>query len=379
MLYQKKYNGSALVVSLIILAIIVISALNLSLIAVQERKASIGESASNRAFQMADMGIEKVMNLILRGNYTHINESETNGINYSSAEMNCNGSTGRIESSARDVSVQLYGDALAPLNCDSNERVSEITVIGSYGNAKTTQRVINAPVVNNFSKLLLHFNDNFSDSSNNGHNASAEGTVNFDSNGVSSDFNDAVSFSATSYLEIDDSEDFNFGGNDFTLEAWVKFPSSIVDYPTIISRGDSSGGSYRNSSFWFYYDTSKNKLVFQYYNEDNDNIKTLDLNEMWNPNLNQWYHIVFERNGANGYFFIDGEKKNSTGNQFGDDSIYYNSADNYPLVIGGYYTNGSFDGESQFIGQIDELRISKGVARWLDDFNVWEVEYDAND
>lgn len=77
-------------------------------------------------------------------------------------------------------------------------------------------------------------------------------------------------------------------------------------------------------------------------------------------NLNQWNHIAVTKNGSSSYFFVNGILQGTDSSSSG--SISGQSA---PLEIGrmqgyGGYTNIYFD----------ELRISKGIARWTSDFTV---------
>lgn len=66
----KKLKASVLVVSLIIMAIVLLTALSISLTSIRQRNASIGASKSTAAYQNAETGIEKAMNIVTGANST---------------------------------------------------------------------------------------------------------------------------------------------------------------------------------------------------------------------------------------------------------------------------------------------------------------------
>lgn len=385
-LQNRKNKGSALVVALFILAIILISALSITLVAVKERKASIGSAGSNKAYQASETGIESVMQLIMKGNHEYIN-SGTNSLFSSLASISASCNSSHIIEGA-GYKVQFLDKDSNPIDCDDiSLPVSDIIKIKSVGESSNSKRAVEALVSNKNTKLLMHFNDinndgDFNDSSYfyYGYNISNEGSVSVDGTGPILAGTNYAKFSAPGdYVQIEDASstddvDFDFSDKDFTIEAWVKF-DNLGTYPAIISQGDSSSGNYDGSSFWFYLydDGGTEKLAFQYY-YDNNNDRIIETD--WTPDTTNWHHLVFERKGDNGYFFIDGVRQTSSGSFNSTDSIY---SSGYPLIVGGWFSEGSFDSTSQFFGDMDEIRITKGVARYTNDFDPWEdVEYVPN-
>jgi hypothetical protein len=65
---KQKRKGSALVVTLILMGVILVIALSISLRSIRERKAAMGGSKSAEAYQVAETGIEAIMNALLTGN-----------------------------------------------------------------------------------------------------------------------------------------------------------------------------------------------------------------------------------------------------------------------------------------------------------------------
>lgn len=89
-------------------------------------------------------------------------------------------------------------------------------------------------------------------------------------------------------------------------------------------------------------------------------------NTLWTPSLNTWYHIAITRD-ANGTIrhFINGQQVNSWVN------TYPLTSGSQNLFIGGIngYSSSSLN------GNIDEVRISKGIARWTASFTPPDHEY----
>jgi hypothetical protein len=65
---KKNKKASVLIVSLLILGAVITIALSLALVAVRERKTAMSSSRSQVAYQMADQGVEMLMNALLKVN-----------------------------------------------------------------------------------------------------------------------------------------------------------------------------------------------------------------------------------------------------------------------------------------------------------------------
>ncbi len=66
-------KGSVLVLSLIILAFMLVSALSVATISVTEKRASLATDKSSRSFQVADTGVEMVLQQIYKNSHTDLN------------------------------------------------------------------------------------------------------------------------------------------------------------------------------------------------------------------------------------------------------------------------------------------------------------------
>jgi hypothetical protein len=160
----------------------------------------------------------------------------------------------------------------------------------------------------------------------------------------------------TDHVTVPDSDDFNFGAGDLTIDFWVKFaglPGAVYSFC-----GQSQDAS-----------------NYQYYGLRNDSSGNFDWRganivagvscssglQRSNPEvvINQWYHIAFVRTGSNWMIFQDGVQMGTTTTD--TDPMAALAA---PFFIGNY---GSIS-NNYFMGSLDEFRISTGVARWTENF-----------
>ncbi|PIP27908.1 MAG: hypothetical protein COX29_03985 [Candidatus Moranbacteria bacterium CG23_combo_of_CG06-09_8_20_14_all_35_22] len=382
---NKKNKGSVLVVTLLILAVILISVLSTTLVAVKERKASMGSAISNKAYQTSEEGIETVMQAITRGNHDYISNN-SNSVNDLRGNLpnglDCDMNTGLLEGT--DYNVQLLDSASTQIDCyDSTKPVSEIVKIKSVGTSSNSKRAVKALVLNKSTKLLMHFNgeDPPMDSSYSyaGYDIINQG-VTFPSPDPILDGTDYATFpsSGINYIKIEDNDDndgidFNFLDQDFTIEARVKIENTTSSLPTIVSKWSDEPSEIQ---FRFYYNnnladsTNYHKLSFQYRT-------TAGTSNTWRSevvSLNDWHHIAIERKGTSAYFFVDGILKGTASS--GSHEI--NNMPDQDIYVG--TLTDSFTQWYQFIGDMDELRITKGIARFpiSTNFAPWEIEYEPN-
>lgn len=152
------------------------------------------------------------------------------------------------------------------------------------------------------------------------------------------------------YLAYAASADFGFGTGDFTLEGFFRFDSVATDTGLFDFR--SSGGSDVGT---FFMETSSKKLVF-YYGTMLGGTGATALT------TGTWYHIALCRAAGTTRCYLDGVEQWNSGSS-------YNFGSSRPLGIGGSVATGLF-GTSPMNGYIDELRITKGVARYTSGFSA---------
>ena len=166
------------------------------------------------------------------------------------------------------------------------------------------------------------------------------------------------------YLLIPDNNAFELGSSDFTLESFVYFvtlPSSNGYQSTIVSKWSTNNSSYEI----YLYNTAGTYQLYLTYSTNGTSATNLGVN--WNPNIGQWYHIACVRSSTNIYFWVNGVQQGTTQSISG--TLYNGTA---PLEIGGF-TLGSAN--TVLNGYLDELRITKGVARYTSSFTLPTVAF----
>lgn len=183
----------------------------------------------------------------------------------------------------------------------------------------------------------------------------ATGTIN---TGGSNDAYKGLScamFTSGSYLSAPASSDFNLGSGDFTVELWMNSSASNA-YATLIDRPSASGFTAGAWSLMFNSGTG-NGLIALYvasYSTGAPLITgTIAIND------GRWHHVAWTRSGSTHTLWIDGVQ---------DVSVTWagtiaDLATN--LRIG---NNTNYAGRD-FVGSMDELRITKGACRYYAAFN----------
>lgn len=199
-------------------------------------------------------------------------------------------------------------------------------------------------------KLLLHLDTNFTDSSPftkmitpHNHAQISAAQKKFGAGSCLFDGSD-------DYLTIPDNDDFDFGTGDFTVEAWIR-PSAgngcIYSHGPAITDG---------LSFYLMINDS-NQLVFV----TNDSTGYTTSNTV---TMNTWTHVAAARYSGTVKMYING-----TAGYTGTFTNNYTSSDQVGI---GVRTSGTGLAATPwyFNGYIDEVRVSKGIARWTSDFSV---------
>jgi len=167
------------------------------------------------------------------------------------------------------------------------------------------------------------------------------------------------------YLTIADSTDWFFDTGDFTIDFWINFTALPTLGNTVMlivqTNGintswtvqiTNDGGTYKWD--WYIYESG---YTFHYIVSDHSSPSTLT--------TGQWYHVAVTKNSNDYRIFRDGTQCGTTATDSND--VPNISA---PLYIGypGYELN----------GYMDEIRISKGIARWTSNFTPPTEEYYTN-
>ena len=163
------------------------------------------------------------------------------------------------------------------------------------------------------------------------------------------------------YLSIPDSDDWDFGAGNFTIDFRVRFN----DFST-------------NQGFFSQW-VDDNNCVFSYMHS-NGNLQFYSISGgvytsgyyfAMGPSTNTWYHLGIVRNGTNFYIFKDGVFQALTVGT----AIGTNTLPNLAIALTVGYTRGAAL-TGYLNGWIDEFRVSKGIARWTANFTPPTKAYD---
>ena len=156
------------------------------------------------------------------------------------------------------------------------------------------------------------------------------------------------------YLTVADSEDWSFGTGDFTVEFWI-WRSGLKNSEGII--GANPTGWQSGAPLIAVHD---NKILITEGKYNNRTKATTPLI------ASTWYHIAFSRRSGNMRLFINGKMVEDS-----QDAHSYNFND---IIIGSYNVGPN---NYYFSGYLDDIRLTKGVARYISNFTVPSAMKDA--
>jgi hypothetical protein len=152
---------------------------------------------------------------------------------------------------------------------------------------------------------------------------------------------------STDYVTCPTTTDFGFGTGNFTIEAWV--------YRT------AANGS--NQEIFDFRTTSAQVVPLLYLSVGGIPIYAVNTVSVITGGAaisnNTWTHIAVSKSGNSTKLFVNGTQSGST---YTDNNTYLSTA---PLQIGARY-----DGVASFLGYIDDVRVTKGIARYTSNFAV---------
>lgn len=216
-------------------------------------------------------------------------------------------------------------------------------------------------------KLLLHLNNNITDSSLVPQTVTNVGSVTFAT--VNGRFGYYAEFAAGKYLTIPDFDGLDFGANDFTLDCWI-YPTTLSgsDWYFFCGQGNAPlDAATRQLSVFIEGTTSVRKLGFVVFDSASNQLQSS--RGITTFIVNNWYHIAVVRYGNTAIGYLNGRAEcylDLTG------VTLQHGTGTFALGRMGLYSS------SPFIGRIDEFRLTKGVARWTRDFTPELVEYDPD-
>lgn len=152
-----------------------------------------------------------------------------------------------------------------------------------------------------------------------------------------------------------DSADWLLSG-DFTMETWAYFDSASIETTQTMFSQWTTTGNQRSWSFQYSGAGATNTLNFLGSNAGS--AVNLNVSHNWTPTHSTWYMLCAERSGNDFRIYIDGAMVAKTTTAF----TFHNSSAGFRA---GYLDSG---GVTQFLhGNMDEMRITNGVARYASD------------
>ena len=166
--------------------------------------------------------------------------------------------------------------------------------------------------------------------------------------------------SSSSALTIPASSVFNFGTGNFTMEFWFNIPAGASGSPYGKTFVSSENNVWSAGAFSFY--ALASSTVFRpsfWINEFSSSVPIL-LPTSGDYRDGNWHHLAVVRSGSSFSMYIDGSLV-ASGTHAGNCG---SSTRN--LMIGDNLANNG--GDRNFLGKLDDLRITKGVARYTSAF-----------
>ena len=209
------------------------------------------------------------------------------------------------------------------------------------------------PYADSYTKFMLQSytsdgSTTFTDLSDNSHSITVNGNV-YHEEDQHTDFHpSAMYFDGTGdYLQLPTSSDWAMGTGDFTVECWFRqdaspgYNAAIFD-TRINTRDETTGFSFgirNNGSFYIYCNGDKP-------------VSTAGI-----ISANTWYHLAVVRHNGQIMLFLDGDQK----------SEYSSATQTFTNTQAKIGRRGDTDAEP-FKGYLDDIRVSKGIARYTGDF-----------
>lgn len=210
-----------------------------------------------------------------------------------------------------------------------------------------------------YTKLLLHCDGadastTFTDSSSSARSATVGGSAQIDT--AQSKFGGASGLfdGSGDYLEYADSADWDFGADPFTIDMWVR-TTTVSGRQTLAIKS-----TLAEVTSWALYILNAN---FEFNASANDSSwGIVNAQTFGTISTNTWTHVAVVRDGNDFKLFQDGDLKTTVTNS---GALTANSK---VVRIGA-------QGTHSFSGHLDEVRISKGIARWTANFTPPSAAY----
>jgi len=222
-----------------------------------------------------------------------------------------------------------------------------------------------------YTKLLLHLNGadgatSTDDSSGSNHSITFAGTAQLDTAQKKFETASLLLDGDSDYISAANHADFNYGTGKFTIDFWCRPSTDLNSINTVFFDFYDSGGN----DWYSLCDYNSGYLEFRITDSGSTTV-SLQTSSAYAWAADTWYHIAVIRgwggNANDWAITIDGSSVATL-----------TDADGVPSIDGafrigfGRHTDGTND---YFPGHFDEVRVSKGVARWTANFTPPTKEY----
>lgn len=166
----------------------------------------------------------------------------------------------------------------------------------------------------------------------------------------------SLQFNGSNYLEVADNASYELASGDFTIDCWARFTTS-GGYRSFLTKSADANGA----SPYLMQITPTDGIQFIH---DEDGAGPMALSYVGAAQIiNTWNHYATVRSGNNIYLFINGNLATTISYTSG---LVDNSA---PLALGALFLAGT-GYLNYFTGEVADLRVTKGVARYTTNFSV---------
>ncbi|MBF0452668.1 MAG: VCBS repeat-containing protein, partial [Candidatus Magnetomorum sp.] len=263
-----------------------------------------------------------------------------------------------LENITYTCQANQYTLGVTPVSNEFGTSIISIDIVDADGLTATTSfdLVVKPENIDIYTVLLIHSDTtngdtSIIDSSGKDHQISINGSGVSHATDQKKFGNSSIYFDGdSSYFEVEISDDWIFGSEDFTIDFWYYPKGQQVEYSTLFSHGFVVGYEHiiqfgsAGTELEYFLDTGS-RVVYKY------NISPV--------NFNNWNHIAVVRHGSDFTFYLNGTAvaTNSWSGSIPD----YNTTIKF-----GRRRDVGF--EQYLLGYMDEIRISKGIARWTENF-----------
>jgi hypothetical protein len=218
--------------------------------------------------------------------------------------------------------------------------------------------------IDSYTSLLIHSDDidglqSFTDSSGHGHDVYYNGQTNHSTDQAKFGDSSIHLDGSGDSLKLGYDDSLSFGTGDWTMELWW-YPTSQASYDRFIAGGTSQDGL--DEHWWFgKWPSNKFNIGLRYttasYDESAGSWGIVNNNDVW-------HHLAMERDGGTIYCYMDGVIKHTQAMASWTATAWnLGQTNTYPFLIGERYSSGESRIEG-VTGYVDEIRISKGIARY---------------